>query len=302
MAPGNPLAPRLDGAGAGAGGSGCVRRSRLLRGRGWVSGAVHTRPSHPKLRRFAAATNGSHTPLKKEWNHSAPLPGASRHPRKARTVTLRNLQSRSKSMPTIPNGGPGIRTQKSLRTAVFKTAAIAILPTLPNPRNLDGSRALCKRQRHLRGMTHSSRSWLHPYHTPQWPAVAGTVAACSHHIGERGEEARRATYAGGDGAHHEQGSDRRRTSERVCSHVPAGTRTYTTSGRQRRPVGSGGRRHPALARRDSEDLDMLGHRHASVLTPPARSLHWGQRRSTVNAIRHRRARSSGSVRVSVPGP
>ena len=32
----------------------------------------------------------------------------------------------------LQGGGPGIRTQKSLRTAVFKTAAIAILPTLPS--------------------------------------------------------------------------------------------------------------------------------------------------------------------------
>src|SRR5512133_2132505 len=30
----------------------------------------------------------------------------------------------------IFDGGPGIRTQKSLRTPVFKTGAIAILPTL----------------------------------------------------------------------------------------------------------------------------------------------------------------------------
>ena len=32
---------------------------------------------------------------------------------------------------TSPNGGPGIRTLMSLRTPVFKTGAIAILPTLP---------------------------------------------------------------------------------------------------------------------------------------------------------------------------
>ena len=37
------------------------------------------------------------------------------------------------------NGGRGIRTPKSLRTPVFKTGALAILPALPPARNLSDS-------------------------------------------------------------------------------------------------------------------------------------------------------------------
>jgi hypothetical protein len=45
-----------------------------------------------------------------------------------------NFGGKSTTMNLVsPYGGPGIRTQKSLRTPVFKTGAIAILPTLQTP-------------------------------------------------------------------------------------------------------------------------------------------------------------------------